>query len=1791
MKHFKRILAMTLSVVLALGLVLIPKGGVVKASAVSSQTGTGSKFHPFSGTDALIRDTIEELAALGETKEAAKEDKALARSVENASDMTYQEARSAVFSALTADFETSQAEVSALGLNESVMKRLVESVLRDNYLSGVFTDMSYTTENGKVTKLNFSVREGFIAAMRGIAGEMQVDLSDLNPEFTPDAPEETQLAAEKRMSVMSNRTMAQADEGEEGSDEESTCKNHTVGTGLVGDFNNNDEVTIADVQAFRNMFANDELPEKTNCDFNENGEVTIADVQAFRNMFANDELPTGKPTVTFTWNEEPVKDSTPITDDDGNVLNGGLLYDHETGEVSQGIVPNVYYELESISFTCAVCGEHVVIDRSTEEGANALNEMMSAQDVWVNVLTGEAKTCDAGTDPGLNEDANGDGDNDWLLYTEMEVAFFTDDTFSVAPVTDENGNAIIGEDGNPVYAPVTDEDGNPIGLYATGEDDSRDNGAAEVAYFYGILSAFINDKAAYFGTPTDFWTSKNSESNPMAALKYVCNVDPETHVPPAQMTMMVRDLPQAFMAYYYQYGNELVAMRDAAINAMPEGLTDVQKQLFLHDWLAENAWFDMGAMTARDEDGNPASSDPIQMTTFGALLSNQLRESYDANGDGEAEGYYGALCTGYAAAYNLLVQAANPDVYQTTETVEQEDGTTKEVTRWATVKEVDDRGGDLVDFVQVLFYTNTAETSIAGEGFGGGWFNNVHYFSAVKLESPDKTSEGVDKYGNAWYYVDACYDDIYIECLQQYRGESDGSVNHTYFLLSPQTMAKLYGDDVERIDSLYDGYVYNQTDEKYEEGDEKYNPDDPDHLKYEKVETADEFKYDDQSYQDSWFSGAISKVYWGDDGYVYYVDGGASAASYADMLDQMEDMGDSEQGEGMSMNSMLHGSRVNVEEQDLLKKRKISSPDFWEDQNEDSQEGMFSSKEDTYAEVLFDYGTGEMNGKVVLADEVVEDFAFNEQYPALTHTVALYGDKLYFNLSNDIYVCNTDGSDVKLFKEYNEVKANSDGRIFTATSYTLAADGKDMSITNHPIGAIGVHTTYTPQYTSVPYEGQTVYVFTGMETAETMTVNIATNFSFTSAGTDVKDEERYTVEAVNFNPDYQLYGKKDEGTNDNAEFMWCAVVRDELDIASMAAETSGGSTVNVPATCTRPAYTDTRTASGVILSREAVKDSEPTGHNYVYNETEGVYICEDCKLHATVKVEDTQNGAVTLYAVSSNGMEGFEDGSYAEEITPVSTVREAETKDSGEIEIICEPDEGYRIAKVEFKYETAETEEYTVLEPTEVEPAEGEEAEAVESKYILEKEAGCVSIRVTFEQTYEITVEKTDGGSVEVIGITPEATEETESQTAVYLAAKGETVNLSVKPAEGYKLVELKVTSNGTDVVVTEPAEGADEAVTHCFEMPEGDVTVTATFVKQSAVAINSSENGDVTVTVDDQEVNSGDLVDAGKTVTVVVVPKDGYEADPSVTYVDEVTGEDGVTTEKPVEVTLTPVEGKENTYTFEMPAKGVTINGGFTAIDYSITSTVLPVGSGTLEGIPETAHVGQEITFTVKPESGYVVDTVKMGEVVLEEKDGSYQFTMPADDVTVTVTLKEVTFNVRVNKPENGTAEAEYAAYKPGDIVTISVKPNDGFEVESVIVSDGTDTPITVTPGTEAEGTMPYTFTMPSADVTVTVTFKEVQKSATFKVTVAPSDDAEVTATAGDKTITEGNAEVLEENTEVNVKVNPVGENQPVSIALVDDDGTTVDTITLTDGACSFKVTKNVTIKVNVQLASETEE
>jgi len=99
-----------------------------------------------------------------------------------------------------------------------------------------------------------------------------------------------------------------------------------------------------------------------------------------------------------------------------------------------------------------------------------------------------------------------------------------------------------------------------------------------------------------------------------------------------------------------------------------------------------------------------------------------------------------------------------------------EDGT------WKTPDEVGDNA--VVDFAQILYYCDTSDTSVAGNAFGGGMFNNVHYFNAVKVNKLQGNSKSATmttgEPNKNWYYVDVCYDDVNTECMAQTRVENAG---------------------------------------------------------------------------------------------------------------------------------------------------------------------------------------------------------------------------------------------------------------------------------------------------------------------------------------------------------------------------------------------------------------------------------------------------------------------------------------------------------------------------------------------------------------------------------------------------------------------------------------------------------------------------------------------------------------------------------------------------------------------------------------------------------------------------------------------------------------------------------------------------------------------------------------------------------------------------------------------------------------------------------------------------------
>ena len=1776
MKVFKRTLSVCVALVLALSAIAAPITAsattpepissltAVQASNVSAET-----LHPFTSTEALIRDAIEELRAMDITQAVNEPDKALVNAVEKSAEMSYDAVKATIATDLKGELSDGCIDVSQFGLSKENMSKLMAEILDENYLYNAVEDLRYTTVNNKVTKVSFDVTEGYAAAMDALEQE----LNKLDVEISVDPTAEAAHDHEEG-SISGHSQLLNANPN-------SACTMHTVSAQVIGDFNNDDSFNVGDVVALRNQIVNEEA--EAIADINGDGEINVADVIALRNAIVNEvELTTGSGIVNYTWVE--AQDYTPkfrtneqgqFLDSEGNVTedytqaitNGGLIYNPQDGSISEGILADVYYKLTEVSFHCSACGQDVVIMDNPETEEDEMANFSMTQDIWINLNTYETIACNVGETP--TPAAGETLEDDYLLYTDMQIGFYVDDTYG--PLIGPDGNPVLDQNGDWIPAYVMDAQGNPIldangnvqviGMYTSAP---QDNGAAEVAYYYSVLSAFNADKAEYFGVSADYWTSKNTEANPMAALKVLCNLDPNQDIPPAQMIQLVQMLPQAFMAYVYYYGGELLAMRDAAVAAvkkLPSNATDIQKMLVLHDWLAENAVFDMGSML--NVTGTGGNNDPIQMTTFGALLSNQLTTIQNSD-------YYGGICLAYAAAYTYLVQAAFPEIYT-------ENG------KWCTPAQVDAKGGDIVDFNQVMFYADTAETSVAGEGFGGGAFNNVHYFNAVRIDDAPTSSNSDDQMVGNWFYVDACYNDIYVECISQYRVEGEGAVNHSYFLVSPQTMGKMWADSIDYIDSLYDGYVYEvETDRQgnivpSDNLPADHKDYDPTHPNYVKVETKAETKNDNTCYEDTWFSGAVSKIY-NDGTNWYYVDSGSNSSTYSSMIndDGSIDIDQDQMDEnGLNMSQMMHSNRVDVEKQDKMKSRPMSAPDYWVDEEDDNQQNNgygsldMETKSDPHATVIFDYGTGSVaggNASSTMRTAVEADFIYNDQYPGLTHSIALVDGKIYFNLGNQIWTLSKSNSywgnsswsvSSSAFREYKTISASSDGRAFKGYSYTLDNNGTALKVYNPPIAAMAAHDAYTPLYNYVDAEGNIIMNYDGtyasgkteadmasvvgrqfvaMYANPTMTVSLATNYSYTSAFTDnMSDEQKsasiYTKAAQNYNPDY-TQGISDDSENDNSEFLWCANIREATALSSWASGTVGSSN-NV--SCT----------------------AKNDGHSYSYNRTEKAYLCNNCGLHAYNLANQPTNGKIVLHGNTDSGIsqdfidQNQQQGSdqLSTTTTPVSPLREGATTQS-EVIVIVTPNSGYGLPSVTYT----------------VEGGNGRSKEIAmtlnsDGTYTgtITKDSECsLIVSAELKKVVNVTVNDAEHGEVAVLTTVKVPGEQQGANGAgVYQIKEGETghapttdnLTISVKPDEGYEVKSVKV--NNSESGVTENNGN------YTYKLNNQNITVAVEFAELFDVKVEKTEHG--TVKADVTEAKEGD------TVTLTVEPADGY-------VIDTVSYNNGTT-----DTTITATEG---VYFFEMPEADVTVKATFKVEAFKVTIDDAVKAYVTAD--KATAAKGETVTLTVKPAEGKELGelTVNYGEdgSIKPPKgtDGKYTFTMPADDVIVTATFNDKAYTVEAAENlTGGTVTVDKATAVAGATITVTVTPDadDDYEIESVSYNDGTeDHVITLKDGS-------YTFEMPAHAVVVKATFTK-KAPATFAVEAAQN------LTGGKVSVDKATAAA---GTTITVTVTPNTAEDYEIESVSYNDGTEDHVITLKDGAYTFEMPANdVTVTAIFKVVSE---
>ena len=242
--------------------------------------------------------------------------------------------------------------------------------------------------------------------------------------------------------------------------------------------------------------------------------------------------------------------------------------------------------------------------------------------------------------------------------------------------------------------------------------------------------------------------------------------------------------------------------------------------------------------------------------------------------------------------------------------------------------------------------------------------------------------------------------------------------------------------------------------------------------------------------------------------------------------------------------------------------------------------------------------------------------------------------------------------------------------------------------------------------------------------------------------------------------------------------------------------------------------------------------------------------------------------------------------------------------------------------------------------------------------------------------------------------------------------------------AEGYETASG--TANGTDIRVTLTEEVVVETVT---------------------VSVSNGQGG--VVTVNGSRVDDSIAVEKDAPVTVVVTPDPGYGIESlsiggqetTVALGEACSLETSFAADTEIEVTYTQVSV-------------VTVNAANAAVTLNGTQT------NSL-----TVKTGSEVTVSIASNSGYIIDTVKIGDTETPVSGSTYTTTVTADrDITIVAGALQL-FSVTVTYDENGTVTVDGEKVASGGSVSVvegteqvtvvaSADTENGYEIGSITVN-----------------------------------------------------------------------------------------------------------------------------------------
>lgn len=1682
----------------------------VAASAASAASAVQS-LPKFTSTADLIKQTAQTLAAQGEVHELEQDDAKLEATAQSKAGMSLAALENALADAMYANAAAGKINTEAYGLNKDEMASVMAATIKTYHLSSAVTDLGYETNAaGVVTAVTFTGSSGMTSAMESMTNSddeviaqqadsyAQAYVAENSDTFAASAATDGHTYGEPKWYWNDTNpedghthTWKETPDGYWTKTDDGwaytavyTCKEGDAYQKVEGTVTK--DTTEAKPGAAGKTVYSASVPADKSPVKKEYKEPTTRTDDIAALPCQNHAVPKdadGNFVATFNWEMKKIEGELAA-----DYSNAQLFYDSETGKISAGAPVTIDWECTSVTFKCAVCGEEIKTQPVMTMPVSVVVDQ-NDNSVYINV----------GGTPTLDTTSGGTGvtlvsamkDGNWYDMQNNPVdASKVNFTYQSGDNKGKNSLLLYDSQKTAVYV---DDQGNQV-------TNTYDVSTAQMNYYYFQLSQFNQDEAEYFGVVAPFWTSKGvqkqgedgSITGTMGAIKILCSIDPNDDVPPTTMAFMLNMLPQAFMSYVMNYGEALKAIRNAGlaqVAKLGDSADYVTKLLILHDWISQVAEFDMGSMGDITGGGN---NDPIQTTAFGALLGGEI---------GAKGVEYGCICLGYAAAFNYMVQNLpdNKSIYKN------DDGS------WKTPDEVGDNA--VVDFAQILYYCDTSDTSVAGNAFGGGMFNNVHYFNAVKvnkLQGDSKSATMTTGEANKnWYYVDVCYDDVNTECMAQTRVENAGDLRHVNFLVSPSGLEGRYSKYYDYIDSLYDGYTYtkNKEPDKNDDGSYVMNNGKP-HYSYTKADNKNETRYTDTCYEDTWFTSICSPIYF-DNNYFYYVDTTTNQNLYNNMRRQQSENGNNgNSGSGSSGN--------NSQMQQFMKKMQNQGPDtlearprnanYYIRKEDSSSSGGFSMSSFTKTDDPFDiilmyyndlkktssnFNDDDSNAEVLakagtiykidssaadsnLNTECLADAAAKRIYPALVHSTALYDGKLYFNVNNAIYRMDPTSGKVEEVKEYNTVYGgikltkDKDGNMvpdthFPGMSMVIMDSAQDTSsvqylgtFMNHPLAGLTLRDSYS--FATTTQQGQTV--ITGINTTkDQLVVSVGTNLSNTykelvdgkaevktdAAGTSYANRKSYKNESWNYNPSYnQNMGSSDE-KNKNEEFMWCANLVETMPMSDMVSDLSSGATtdVTVEAWCDTPAYTQARTNKyGLTKGEKKYADGAlPKGHTWALDELEtksvgnNVYLCSDCHTATestphTVTLPDAVAGVTLTLGTTSN--------TYIKDDTVTLTVEK----------------EGTDIVTVTAKNGNTDVALTEVQEAAQDEAAAQATTEKAKTVYTFTMPDGDVTISVTkAAKTYAVKVADANKDTLKI----------TSPEADLDKVAEGTSVTVVATPKDGYTLTADGVVVTYGDNQTLKATPDTEKANTYTFAMPAGDATVSAAFeeVKKYNVTVAGTvENG--TVGVEPKTAAAKDVV------TVTVTPNTNFK------YTDgslKATYTDGGTKKEIND--FKAVDGKENTYTFEMPAADVTVSAEFEEIateTYTVTVTKGGDGKVTVNG-QETEKLeglksNDTVTLKINPIdtdtlltqlAGVTVTSGKVDVSTTKVDENTYTFKMPDGDVNVSVQFTTVEYSIvttadpaeggTITVTVNGKSELKRAPKDAEMAVTVTL--NTGYELE----------------------------------------------------------------------------------------------------------------------------------------------